>query len=346
MPSSTSNSNRKYWHRSWIGAILIALIVLAAMELFWRSHGHIPSVVDDERLWSVERNKVGTSPKEIVLLGSSRMQTDISIETLQRMLPDYSIINLSLDGTCANAVLHDLAADIGFKGIILTETTSECIMFGDNKNMGLSQQFYIDFYHNTYNLNVAVNRHIATYLQQNLVVINPYLNLIKVVADFFSKKQLRQPNYVESFENRSRAADYTKLDISRHKAIRLQKNEEHYISLKPDINFDFFTKQMSVMNTSVKTIQSRGGNVIFIRFPVTGEQWIRDEAFFPRETFWDPMVNITEAVTIHFRDIDSMLTLECPDTSHLDKRDTKVFTESLILELMKRRVFSYTQKIE
>jgi hypothetical protein len=224
-------------------------------------------------------------------------------------------------------VLRDLAGNEGFKGTVIVETTSECLMLGDEP--GLSQQFYVDYYQRVYNLNVKANRIIATFLQKNLTIIDPYLNLIKVIGDKIVKKKWRSPNYLATHENRSRAADYKKLNIDHHKAIRLQKIEMHYRQLSPKISVETLTEQVAELDHAVQKIQKRGGKVVFVRFPVSDEHWVIDEHYFPRAAYWDNIKSRTSALVLHFKDIEGMNTLQCPDTSHLDVRDTAIFTEYL-----------------
>ena len=306
--------------------------MLGGLEYFWRSHGHQPAIVDDQRLWAMERSRVGKSNKEIVLLGSSRMQTDISMGTLHRVIPDYSIINLAVAGTCASAVLHDIASDDKFSGTVVMETTSECIMFGNDRK--LSQQSYVDYFHKTYNLNIRLNRQIATFMQHNLVIIDPWLSLIKVIGNFIVKKTCRAPNYLTNYEDRTHMADYTKLDISRHKADRLKSVDKHYKELLPRISTQFLMKQLASIDNDVKRIIHRGGKVVFVRFPVSDEHWNKDEQYFPRATYWDTITPQTSAYVMHFKDIEEINTMQCPDTSHLDFRDTEAFTIRLLNELL------------
>lgn len=333
MLSSTSNSKDPSWCKSWLLALIIAAVLLSALEIFWRVNAHQPTIVNDQRLWAMERHKIGKSQKEIVLLGSSRMETDISINTLRQLAPGYNIINLSADGSCANAVLRDLAIDLNFNGTVIVETTSECLMFGDMTP--LSQQFYVDYYHKSYNLNIALNRHIATFIQKRVIVIDPYLNLTKVAGDLIIKRKLRTPNYLSTYEDRSCSANYTKLDIEHHKDMRLKKVDTHYRQLAPGISLGTLMEQLPSLDKAVKAIEMRGGHVVFVRFPVSGEHWIMDEKYFPRALYWDPIIPKISARVIHFKDIDEMNTLKCPDTSHLDVRDTEKFTTQLFNELVK-----------
>lgn len=336
MPLSTSNFNNGGWGKSWILGLAIAALLLSGLEYLWRINGHQPAIVDDQRLWAMERNKIGKSPKEIVLLGSSRMQTDISTATLNHLAPDYSIINLSSSSTCANAVLRDLAEDNNFRGYVVVETTSECLMFGDEPE--LSQQYYVDYFHKTYNFNVELNRRIATFVQKNLAIVDPYLNLIKVMGDLVVKKQWRKPNYVTTHEDRTRSADYAKLDIVNHKAIRLQKIKTNYNELSPYISTEMLIDKVADIDYAVKQIQKRGGKVIFARFPVSDEHWITDEQYFPRNKYWNNIVPLSSATLVHFKDIEGMNKLQCPDTSHLDVRDTETFTVQLFNQLRRKKI--------
>jgi hypothetical protein len=332
--SSTSNFNNSGWGKSWILGLLIAAVLLGGLEYVWRINGHQPAIVDDQRLWALERSKAGKSPKEIVLLGSSRIQTDISIKTLHRLFPDYTIINLSADGTCANAVLFDLAADDNFTGKVILETTSECLLFGCDQD--ISQQFYVDYYHKTYNLNEKINRQIATLMQKNFVFIDPYLNLIKVAGNLIFKKKWRTPNYLKTHEDRTRAADYTKSNFSFQKTERIVHAEGRYKQLSSRITTQLLKRQIASMDGAIEKIILRGGKIVFVRFPVSDEHWNIDERYFPREFYWDTIIQGTRANVVHFKDIDAMNLLECPDTSHLDVRDKEKFTILLFKELLDR----------
>ncbi len=336
MHSSISNSETCNWWKSWLLALIIASLLLGSLEICWRQNGYRPAVVDDQRLWSIERSKVGRSQREIVLLGSSRMQTDMSMATLRNLAPEFSIINLSADGSCANASLHDLAADKSFRGTAIVEITSECLMFGDDKD--LSQQFYVDYFHNAYNLNTGLNRRIATFIQKSFVVVDPYLNLIKVAGNLVVRRMWRTPNYLNTYEDRSRTADYTKLDIAHHKSVRLNKINAHYGQLSTRISNKLLLEQVRALEEDVSEIQKRGGRVSFVRFPVSNEHWLIDEQYFPRKTYWDPITRITHAGVVHFKDIGGIDSLQCPDTSHLDVKDTAIFTTQLFRELLRRKL--------
>ncbi len=71
----------------------------------------------------------------------------------------------------------------------------------------------------------------------------------------------------------------------------------------------------------VRRIQSRGGRVVFVRFPTSGEHWQIDQLKYPKSEFWDLIGGSTVAQTIHFVDHPALRQFELPDTSHLDFSD-------------------------
>ncbi len=75
--------------------------------------------------------------------------------------------------------------------------------------------------------------------------------------------------------------------------------------------------------------------MIFIRFPSTGMVRQLENQTWPREKYWDNLVANTRAGAIHFEDYPSLSEFDCPDGSHLDMRDAKIFTRSLAEILLK-----------
>ncbi|WP_417851434.1 hypothetical protein [Thalassoglobus sp.] len=88
----------------------------------------------------------------------------------------------------------------------------------------------------------------------------------------------------------------------------------------------------------VQQIASRGGRVVFVRFPTSGEHWVLDNSQYPKSEYWDRMAAFTSAETIHFTDVPALTQFELPDTSHLDYRDAPAFTNRLLDELEKRGI--------
>ena len=80
----------------------------------------------------------------------------------------------------------------------------------------------------------------------------------------------------------------------------------------------------------VKTIESRGGQVIFLRPPSDGtfRQFERD--YYPRERFFNRVVQETGCLGIHFEDYPELRDFICVEESHLSVEDSLEFTKRIV----------------
>jgi hypothetical protein len=81
---------------------------------------------------------------------------------------------------------------------------------------------------------------------------------------------------------------------------------------------------------AVDKIRGRGGKVIFLRLPSTGELRALENKYTPRPKVWDRLLQTTVAPGIHFEDYPQLNGFDCPEWSHLNKRDATEFTRRLI----------------
>lgn len=332
-PNSPSN-----WGRTWLLTIILSALILSSLEIVWRYKGFVPSVADDRNLWSLERDRVGKSPKEIVLIGSSRSRSDISIEELQSLAIEYMVVQLAVDSSCANHALEDLGNDQDFRGIVLCDLTEECVLFGEESD--LSVKGMVEYRRNEFGLNAQFNRQISTYLQEHLVILDPYLSVPKVFAQILLDGQLRKDKYWTTHANRSQSLDYTKLDIVQYRANRIDYVTNRMKMLEPNISKEEFLNKFGKLENAVQKIQGRGGRVVFIFFPMGEERWRINEQYFPREHFWELLAKGTTATVIHYKDVPELTAFRCPDESHMDYRDRRGFTIALFNELLNKNIIS------
>ena len=136
------------------------------------------------------------------------------------------------------------------------------------------------------------------------------------------------PSYLLTKSDRSRLADYTRPDISEHRRKREELTRTGYNG--GQFSFPVFWEGIQKLEDLVTKIQTRGGKVIFVRFPTSGNCWQMDEEYLPKAKYWDVFAAHTRARTIHFKDYPSLSAFECPDCSHLDYRDAILFTKALV----------------
>jgi len=104
-------------------------------------------------------------------------------------------------------------------------------------------------------------------------------------------------------------------------------------------SWESLTIDIREIDRAIQRFQARGGQVVFLRAPSSGERLQYEERFHAKRTNWDRFAACTVAPCIHFNDVPTMRDLACPDESHLDFRDSPNFSRALIRELTRRGVF-------
>ncbi|MGD9200033.1 MAG: hypothetical protein PVI26_00590 [Chitinispirillia bacterium] len=330
MRSFTSNFKRDIpiinWKYTWFLSLLITFISITGLELFWRGYGYKPSVIDDKELWSIYRHRVVTTKRRpIVFVGASRMLMGLRTEIFRQHFPENEIIQIAIAATAPVAVLKDLANDERFNGIVIVSMISQFFL----KEAFESQKPWVDYYYKKSTVNSRMNRLITRWLQERLVVLNPYLNLRRVLGEIVRLKALPPEQYLITRGDRSRLGDYTKFDF--------QKQDEPMmpISTKDIIPPFEWLKHALIIEDYIKKILDRGGEVVLIRFPTSGTVLDKEEENYPKQKYWDSYASQSSAKMIHYLDVEGMKDLKCPDGSHLDMIDNITFTNSLIRELKK-----------
>jgi len=349
--SSKMTKGRKEWLVTWGIALCLTAVIVILIELFWRRTGHIPTVVDDERLWAIERDKVCHSNSKIVLLlGKSVIQLGFSLETFTSMCPDYQIYQLAIsEGSSPVAVLYDLAVNTDYQGIIICEISTEDFL----KERWDGQRAYVDYYYNSFNLNEKINRQISTFFQEKFVIMNPNLNAYNLIDNLIINGMLPTPQHVIVDSNRNYYGDFTKFkkniknfQLAINKIIESiemkrfsPKISPMAASYKPPAkNVSFVDKWLfeakAVLNLA-QMINDRGGAVVFVNYP--GALKPIDEIRL-KQSFWDRLENNTSVQMIHYNDVKSLSQYKCPDGAHLDFRDVPDFTKALINEIIDRNI--------
>lgn len=337
MPSSTSSSNfpegfpaarvpEQPWRLCLVVTLLLAVGALASAEGFWRSLGHRPAVVDTPALWAYRRAGIGSEAKpQVVLLGKSRIQLGFSMEEFHRQYPEHQVTQLALNGRAAVATLRDLADDKSFKGLVICSTDAE----GLCREHWADQREYVAHYHKRYLPHRAIDAELNLAVQENLVVVHPVVCLTNLSRNLLTRRRLPPPLYIITYRDRSRLADYTMTDID--EAARNAHAEKQELPPTPaPVSAKEWLDDFAEVEKSIAKIQSRGGSVVLLRMPTAPELWEEAELQFPREAYWDAMVRVTSATTVHFLDYAQLYEFDFPDLSHLDERDAPKFTAELL----------------
>ena len=80
----------------------------------------------------------------------------------------------------------------------------------------------------------------------------------------------------------------------------------------------------------VEKFQSRGGRVAFIRAPITGYYLETEPRLFPREEYWDRLLNECNCTGYHYADHPATRQMDPPEWSHLNRADSDTYTRLLV----------------
>jgi len=92
-------------------------------------------------------------------------------------------------------------------------------------------------------------------------------------------------------------------------------------------------KRFADVTAAVEKIRSRGGRIVFVRFPHTGEMKELEDRVTPREKTWDPLLKMTGAPGIYYSDFPDLSGFNCPEWSHLSADDSVEFSRRLVPHL-------------
>lgn len=325
-----------YMGGKWFWIVLVAgsLLLIGLLEAYWRSLGYVPNVVDDEALWSQHRASIyhrGDNKIPLVLVGASRIQTNVSVEEMERLLPDYRVTQLAINGRHPLAVIRDLAHDEQFDGTVILSTWPR----GIPRDRHDDQQPWIDYYESQWNLDKSINRKIATFFQSRLAIIYPETNLLKKIQNWFSGIRQPRPPHVHMLPTREMRADYAKINVKKYRKHRENRVKQFYTSNQILTPAQWLKDAEPLLEWS-SMIKARGGEVLLLRMPTTGKTWALDQKYYPKDQYWDQLAALFPGGTIHFSDSENLSSFMCPDTSHLDYRDVTPFTRALVEELKVR----------
>lgn len=337
MHSSTSSSNRASpagpWFKTWLLAIALAVALVAGWETVLRHRGHRPTIVDDHALWASQRDRVYTrdGQKAVVLIGDCRIQLGLVPQVLRDSLPGHRIVQLAIQETSPIATLRDLAADERFDGIVICGLDARLLC----RDMWDTQQHYVDYYHRTYHWSEKVNRRLSTLAQKTLVSLHPRLRLNELAILLARGESLPSPYYLETQADRSRLADYSRVDLKSHRKWAFDRTR--WLSTNKELpGVEEWLHDAMEVEKYVETIQARGGRVVFVQLPTTGQPYRYDEMILPKKKYWDALAARTSALCVHFKDVPQLAGFDCPDTVHLDRVDAPRFTRELGKTLMER----------
>ncbi len=318
------------WPKAAVVALMLFVCAMSAWEWRMRSLELRAGDLGPARgAWAVERRRIDSEEVPLAIVGTSRILFGTDLDVLTEVA-GVRPVQLALQGSSPRMYLADIAANPNFKGLLIIDATPPAFfrfgggLFDDTleffRNQSLSQrsdhwleqhlQRHLAYLDTDYRLRRLVEREIR--LPERKGVAGPYFTPWKF-AETFEQRQTFTWGRLERDER------------LRQHAIDLWRANEGRL---PDDNSKDIEASIADARRSVEAIRARGGDVVFVRPPSTGELIRIEEAKFPRAQAWDRLLAETKSVGFHYADYATTRDLVCVEESHLSRADAAVFTRA------------------
>ena len=364
MPSSTSSFStykleRVVPQKHWVLLAVITAGLTCMLTLGWEmmvwTKGYRPTLNDTEDLWASRRAIVDKEPERTVLIGSSRMLFDFDMDEYEKVMNDRPL-QLSTVGTNPGLYLEDLANHPEYKGTVIVGVVPG-LYFAPGGPPVKSPTNHLKRFREwsptqraSHQLAMILENRLA-FINQDDLTLTQLLLKLKLPDRAGVKSPPELPPYFHEI-NEERQAGMTQLAATdKNLQHRIQQiwlplftpppakkgvnHDEHMANIKKSAD-----KILEDTKARVDKIRAKGGDVIFLRLPSTGELREVENKFTPRKDYWDRLLEATGAPGIHFEDHKELQGFNCPEWSHLNQRDSTEFTRRLmsrIKEIMNSR---------
>lgn len=340
-----------HFKKAGILATVLSLIILCSWELFLRSRAVGISYNDDAPLWANKRSQIyGAQPNATFFIGASRIKFDLDIETWENITGEEAV-QLALVGTSPQLILKDLANDEKFAGKLIIDIT-EMVIYSRDPGDQVNAEKSVDYYKKLTPAQWAVF-HINHLLESKFVLLDTKLFSLNAILSHlpFSNRPGVRPdvNFPVGFEptlfNRQNVMSEKFLsDTGRQIAMKNYWRQFGLLSTAPGISGDTLKNIFTDLKNNIATIKARGGQVLFIRPPSSGEMYEAEQKAYPRSAYWDELLVYTNTPGIHFADYPVMTVFTCPEWSHLTPQDAIVFTKDLVEILQREKGWRFPNK--
>jgi hypothetical protein len=329
--------------------VIVVLLVCAATfawELYVRSIGYAPTLNDTEDLWTQVRRRV--QPESVVIVGDSRPLFDLDLDELDKGLGKRPI-QIALAGSCAYPVLADLINDDKFHGTVICSIVPGMFFVPGGPLLETSEKALKRYRSQT--VAQRASHHLGMFLEERIAFLKQEdLTLERLLANLpIPNRPNAQvpptfPPYFQTVDYERRMRMTERCAQPGELQTRIQHIWLPLFTPPPPPSYvprEIFGEQMGKAVearfrdtvAAINKLRSRGGKIVFVRFPHSGELKALEDRLSPREKTWDPLIKSTGAPGIYYSDFPELSGFNCPEWSHLSAGDSVEFTKRLVPHL-------------
>jgi len=354
MPSSTSSFETYELKRiipkhHWMLLALLSIVITAGLTLGWelycRSQGYEASLNDSPDLWASRRVIVDEEPSRTVLIGSSRILFDFDMDVYEKAMGERPL-QLATVGTNPLLYLEDLADHPKFSGTVIVGVVPGLFMAPGGPPVEAPQK-HLKRYRD-WSPTQKAGHYISRILERRLAFLNEEdltLNQLLIKFKLPNREKVKAPPELPPHfhtVNEERQGGMT--DFAENSTALQKRIQQIWLPLfvppppKEKLTPEELTAKRKELGKfmlgrakkAVDKIRKRGGKVLFLRLPSTGGLRALENQITPRPYIWDMILRVTGAPGIHFEDHPELSGFDCPEWSHLRKKDATEFTRRLV----------------
>lgn len=331
------------WPRIALAVAIAVVIGVAAWEVTCRSWGYRPGLDDTNDLWVEARRTV--KPDSTVIIGSSRALFGLDLNALEAGLGTRPV-QLALVGSCPYPVLRHLADDATFHGTVICDIVPGLLvvpyMAPPYKNAEKAvKRLHTQSWSQWAGLHLSIPLELTfACLQQEDLNLAALLRHVPLPDRPKAQIGPALPPHFSTIDRDRRTwmrpevlTDQTLCDRVKYgwPPLFTPPPKPSWIPEGPFGEFmgKLFNERFVDMAKAVSDLRTRGGKVVFVRMPSSGELRQLEERLTPRAAVWDRLLKDTGSPGIWFEDHPELTGFECPEWSHLSAADSVEFTKRL-----------------
>ena len=348
MHSSTSSSNDDVyirmlpdaanWRRILSCTIAVTIVGIGCTEYYARSQNYPVLFETSPDLWATQWFRFeAAEDNQTVIVGASRNKFGVLIDLWEEETGTRPIM-LAWPASSPLPVLNLISERESYRGTIICGIAPS-FSFASPDN---PQQRWIHDNLKTmeilrFSLSYYISTPVRRFLKHRLLSLNtcafsPIFNL-RDGLQLENRKGTRVPMQPVFWANQREDLQDDYLESA--------ASDEHIMEQIRDmwrrIMFEqifFGTAQMDQLIgeyvQAVRRIEEKGGRVIFVRHPSSDDFLDFEQKHYPRQLFFDRLVNETGCFGIHFKDYPEISNYKCPEWSHLTPDDARDYTRKII----------------
>lgn len=316
---------------AWL-ALLVSLVLMLGFEAWVRNQGVTPSYRNSEGLWAEQRRRIHTDAGDgWVFTGSSRVLFDLQLPVWER-LDGRRPLQLALEGTSPLRVLESLADDDDFTGKLIVGVSPGIFFSGFEYRgkvldrypqespaqwFGQKLSLLVEPYLAFYNFDFAL----STILRRQSLPAREGVDSEMEVRKF---ENLGRDRNTRMWERMEHDEDYAALvrfiwaDGWKPMNERPEEVQQRILEARP--------RQLDRAVAVVEKLHKKGVVVIFAQLPYEGHYAVSEPDIAPRKLTWDPLLERSGALGLHFQEHQEMQGYWLPEWSHLSAAEADRFT--------------------